>query len=189
MLLLLATMSDAALLLGPYLSILAGCLGAFLLHQPQYFAWFVSRMSVPLLSVMVILVLLPVPASFHPRGIYQVSYPLLIGLTLAGLAATRSLPFLDAPLAQWIGKRSYAIYLFHILMIRLVVVGVERLLPVSGEIAALTEFVLATASVFIVAAILHRYFEEPLIQFGRKMSTNLVRRTAVDRDDASVDAQ
>jgi peptidoglycan/LPS O-acetylase OafA/YrhL len=73
------------------------------------------------------------------------------------------------PISEWIGERSYGIYLVHLLVLR-------QCVPLFEEIgrpwAALPiMFVLVTAITFVLSALMWRYIEKPAIRLARRRRT------------------
>lgn len=158
-------LSDAGYF-GIYTPILAGCLLAIAADTENGFA--VARAlgrTVPgwafvALSVGLILI--------APDGHTQV---------LVGLAVACAFPFLllnPGPARRflsrrwivWAGQRAYAVYLFH----PLVGSAAAVVVPTSTVPFQVVHLVIMTAGSFLLAEVLYRVVERPLIRFGRRLS-------------------
>lgn len=166
--------SDVARLLAPYLPILLGCVGAIILHDRSNFDRLSGRGTAAFAAALGLVVAVPWPESAASASAYPAVYALLVAATIAAFAATANAPVLGSPAMLWIGKRSYAIYLFHTLAIRVVSKGVART-PLEGELAAMVEFVVGLLGVLVLADVLHRFVEQPLIRRGRRLSASAAK--------------
>lgn len=66
----------------------------------------------------------------------------------------------------WAGRRAYAVYLFH----PLVGSAVAVVLPTDGLLLQIIYLIAITVGSFLVAEVLYRYVEKPLIEVGRRLS-------------------
>ena len=97
------------------------------------------------------------------------SYPAIVAILVGVLADGRPLPALSSQPMLWIGRRSYAIYLFHDLAIRLVDKVIYRT-PLRKELAGGITFTVALIVSLVVADVLHRTVEMPSIRRGRTIA-------------------
>ena len=157
-------------LLGSYLPIIAGCLVALLAHQPHHFHRFRLLAQPVVLTTVIVLVAVRLPDEISAWRGYGPIYAALIAAAVAGLAMRPSVPVLSSPVMLWIGRRSYAIYLFHSEAIRIVTKATERLGFGGGEFGGLVIFAGALTVSLAVAEAVHRTVEKPLIRLGRTVS-------------------
>jgi peptidoglycan/LPS O-acetylase OafA/YrhL len=88
----------------------------------------------------------------------------LMTLTVIGLAIRPAIAFVNNRFLNHMGKISYGIYLLHMFVIAAV-----KKMP-GGESPALC-FVISTGVVIIVASLVYKFFEQPIIAFyKRKLS-------------------
>ena len=108
-------------------------------------------------------------------------YALLIAILL-GVVSTSHGPFtrwLSTPLLVLIGRVSYGIYLVHVLCLN----AVERLAkPGHGVWMAVTAYALTLLVSAMVAYLLFRAVERPLIKVGRRLSKKLKAETLATRN-------
>lgn len=158
-----------SVMLGQYGALMAGCALALLVDAPSMRGALESlaRGWVPLVAVAGVLLLrAPVLAVVFATA---VALPALI--TRRGWLA-RMLG--SGPLA-WLGRRSYGIYLVHVLGLSIARKLAGRLLP-SGEIVI---FVVGMTISIVAAAVLHRAVERPFIQWGRQLSRRIRGKAAI----------
>lgn len=153
-------------LASPYLPILLGCVVALALHNPRSYD-LLQRIGGPItLSMIVAMVLFPWPNMITGASWYGPAYGLAIALAICGIAVRERVPFLDGDRMVWIGRRSYAVYLFHTLVIRAVGKIIYRA-GIKYEVAGFITFCCSVAIALLLADLLHRWIESPLIQRGR----------------------
>ena len=161
-------------LLVHYVSILVGCILAFVLHDPRGYARLGGlgrpRVLGWLLVLVAVLWLIPMPAraDFVPIPdipVFVVPVALAIGALVTALPATtmRLSPY---ALVR-VGKLSYALYLTH----QLVLNAVDRVLPaaLTGVPRGLTTLVLAVPPALVLCEVLHRTVEVPMIRLGHRL--------------------
>ncbi len=179
--------SAGTALVRPYLPIVLGCLMAMVLHTKRGFAC-VARLVTPLSTAAVTLaVVVPWPTSVTATRWYDVAYAVLAASAIGAFALLSRMPLLGSPQSLWIGKRSYAIYLFHPLAIRCA----QKLLvrtSIHHELAGLVIFVIAISATFIAADILHRVIERPLIREGHRRSDQAERMPSTHLNPAEARA-
>lgn len=101
---------------------------------------------------------------------------LAAGMLIVGLTASESAPFrwlLASPPALWIGRRSYAIYLWHLPLIVLVRAVVD---------APLAATIVSFAATFLFAELSFRYLEQPVLRLRSQLRT---RRPALQAAGAA----
>lgn len=144
--------------------VLLGVLAAFALNRRSWFEffqrWLSSLTAIALLGLATIGWLclhLMRHESFEDA---QLLY-LLMTLTVVGLVVRPATPLLGSRLLAHIGKISYGIYLLHMFIISAV-----RKLP-GGNIPALC-FLFSSVAAIIVASLVYKYFEQPIISFYKR---------------------
>lgn len=170
--------------LGLYVPILAGCCLAVSMATERGFraaAW----LARPAMSVLTIAVALVVMALDNIDGHVHVVFAIAVTLTfptfLIGRQGARR--WLTIRPLTFVGQRSYAVYLFHPLVLSVVDLGMPRQGPVWMQA---TRLVLVTVGSLLVADILFRTFERPLINIGHRISR---RQTKPDAAPALAGSQ
>lgn len=158
-----------AALSAPYLTILFGCILAIVIDDIRSTRLWKAISSGQGLIALALIVLIPWPQSIEQSGAYAVSYPAIVAILVGVLADGRPLPALSSQPMLWIGRRSYAIYLFHDLAIRLVDKVIYRT-PLRKELAGGITFTVALIVSLVVADVLHRTVEMPSIRRGRTIA-------------------
>jgi peptidoglycan/LPS O-acetylase OafA/YrhL len=96
---------------------------------------------------------------------------LAAGMLIVGLTASPSVPFrrlLESPPLLWIGRRSYALYLWHLPFFVL-----TRAFTSAPMVASL----LGVVGTLIAAELSFRYVEQPALRFRARLATRETRRT------------
>ncbi|WP_158276572.1 acyltransferase family protein [Paraconexibacter algicola] len=156
-----------------YLPIFLGCGLALVLHDPRGFA-VARRLASPAVGLSLVAVAIVGVFVFAARGNVQVGYGLVAvwafpAVLLGVPGVTRGLT--SRPLVH-IGTRSYAIYLFHPLVGEVV----DRVLaPDRGTATATMRLALLLGGSLVVAELLHRTVERPLIRRGRTIAARATR--------------
>lgn len=162
-----------------YTGILFGCLLAFALnHEPSYR---LARRIVQLPGALVVImgaVTLTAASYPHYDGSlppWPLSGPLshLLSPAVAMLIAyvvirpdSAAARMLSSGPAGWVGRRSYAIYLFHAMPIHLVD---EIIAPRYDAAHVAARVAVVIALTFLVADLAHRFVETPARNYGRKL--------------------
>lgn len=163
---------------GMYAPILAGCVLAITMNNSRGFK-FASVMSKPTLGLLALgLVVLSI--AFARQDLYShvqvwvglavaLAFPvLLIGPRWIG-------GWLESRWLMRVGTRAYAIYLFH----PLVGSALDVVIPVDrGLVFQIVHIILVAVASFVLAELLSRFFEEPLIRIGKRISSNLEAKKA-----------
>jgi peptidoglycan/LPS O-acetylase OafA/YrhL len=150
-----------------YLGITFGCLLAFCLADREAFElierWTRSR----ILVATTFLVTLGLHLLLRQVDGLTLPYSIAVGASIGCILLRpngQANALLSMPQARWIGRRSYAIYLVHPILIHMV----DRVIEPTEELpVALLRLAAAIAAAFIVAALMHRTIEAPLIARGR----------------------
>ena len=165
-----------------YVPIACGCLLAVL--EPRLgpltrlagtSAGFVAALAVAVLAGM------HSPWASHTQVLYSVAAsPLLLAVIAArGVVAV----VLGRGLLAWIGRRSYAVYLFH----PIVLSAVDLVQPASASpLVAVMRFLAVTAGSLVVAEALYWSVERPCILKGRALSAR-IRAGQLDRHGRTAD--
>lgn len=165
-----------------FASILVGCALAIVLHNRRGFA--VLRVFThPAVGLVVAAVLVAVQmyvydigALLHDEGnVFTVfGYVVLAALLIPSLVAGGPLAWvLSLPPMRFVGERSYALYLVQ----QLVAAVVAAAIPQFGPHRTLTA-VAVTLAGLVVADVLYRWVELPMIEVGRKIVNRRARRRA-----------
>lgn len=167
-----------------YIVILTGCLLAVLLHYPRGFA-LLRYLTLPVCGLVFAVVVTVVQinarefvAAFGGEDVLVITYGLAVALMLPGLFnGGPLLPLLANPVMRFIGERSYSLYLVQALTGTMIaatfpVLRIERTATVIA----------VTIASLIVADVLYRWVEMPMIGVGRDLITKLDSRKAADKD-------
>lgn len=156
-------------LVRPVLPIMLGCFAAVLLHRRDVYDGYRRVASIPLLLCGTLLLLVPWSNDVRTNRFFFVAYCVVLAAVVgaAAMASTKRVRVPDWVL--WIGLRSYAIYLFHTQAIRVVEKAILRS-PLDGVLAGVIAFAVALGISCVVADLLHRTIESPLILRGRKVA-------------------
>ncbi len=169
---------------GAYAPILIGCALAIALHHRKGFAalrvFTHPVASVPVLAALVLVQtnLTKIEAVLGDGGTTGV----LVYAVLAALLITSLIPrgpiawFFSTPPMRFIGERSYSVYLLQ----GIVSTVVAGSIPQLGTARTLTA-VGVTIAALIVADVLYRWVEVPMIDVGRKLVAR--RKTRIDDQD------
>jgi peptidoglycan/LPS O-acetylase OafA/YrhL len=161
--------SDPARVISPYLPILFGALAAMYLHAER--RWRAAALTPsPILLMLVIASVVPAPDAVVANRYYEVGYALLIAITVAMLGVRAPFARLDNSSLVWVGRRSYAIYLFHPLFLAVTSRVVVRFLDPAPVVRVALIALPALAATLLTAALVHRIVEEPLIEVGRRVA-------------------
>jgi peptidoglycan/LPS O-acetylase OafA/YrhL len=102
---------------------------------------------------------------------YMISVP---ARDFVGSLSQRALQtILDSPMANWLGRRSYAVCLVHVPVTQLVIYGSSALLGLSYKDMVLGVVVLTPALTLVLSDLLHRFVEKPGVDLGHTMANAL----------------
>lgn len=152
-----------------YAPVLVGCALALALHSRGSFAQLERLSRRPGLALAPILVVVTL-TTFGSAGyvpLINVPFAIAVALLFPALLAPASAVHrvLATRVLTYVGRRSYAIYLFHLLCIDVV----ARLLPAGASAPVqIARLALIAGASIVVAEVLHRTIEAPLIAFGRR---------------------
>jgi peptidoglycan/LPS O-acetylase OafA/YrhL len=117
-------------------------------------------------------------AGTYALNAYRREFVLLFSVAVALLIASLVLRsglirrFLEFPLWTYIGRRSYAMYLIHVLVLD----SVEKIWPQALPRNAIFVVVAAYALTLAGAALIYVVVERPCIALGRRMSNSMAQR-------------
>lgn len=167
-----------------YIVILTGCLLAVLLHYPRGFA-LLRYLTFPVCGMVFAVAVVVVQinageflAAFGGEDVLVITYGLAVALMLPGLFnGGPLLPLLANPVMRFIGERSYSLYLVQAITGTMIaatfpVLRIERTATVIA----------VTIASLIVADVLYRWVEMPMIGVGRDLITKLDSRKAAKKD-------
>ena len=157
----------ATVYFAPYAPILGGCLLATLLDRPAAFRR-LSQLAHPGAAVVVVTAAVALGAVTAENSSHRPWFAVLLIVAFPALLLNRWV----AQILSWrplvyIGLRSYALYLFHPLAIRLV----DKLLPPGPTLVQVGRFALALAVGLAVAELLFRLVEQPMIRMGHRVAS------------------
>lgn len=159
-----------------FVPIVAGVVLADLLHREPAFRM-IARWTKTIPSIAIVTALLIALVLNREDTFVHIGFGLLTALALPCFVLNKAYSnFLQwSPLA-YIGRRSYGIYLIHIV----VLLGVGRILPLSDSSVFLSILRLSLVLVISVAIaeVLSRLIENPMIRVGRKL-TRITKQGAV----------
>lgn len=156
-----------------YTPIFLGCALALAMHDPRSFVW-VRKLAAPAIGLPLVAVAAAGVFVFEARGNVQFGYgwaavwafpAILLGVP----GVTRAL---SSKALVHIGTRSYAIYLFHPLVGEVVDKLVD---PGQGTGPAVVRILLLFSGSVVVAEVLYRVLERPLIARGRVIARRAAR--------------
>lgn len=167
-----------------YYMILFGCLLAFVLHSPKGFA-VLRPFTHPLAAIPVVAALVLIQVNMDVLGVpagglpavagYGVAVALLVVSTLRPGPVQRALSI--APM-RFVGERSYSLYLVQGIAGTVVMLSV----PAFGAHRTATGVAVTIVSL-LMADLLFRWVEQPMIEFGRKV----VSRPRAEQAPATVE--
>lgn len=169
-----------------YVAILLGCLTAVVMHHPRGFA-VVRPLTHPATATVVIVVFIAfqVAVQYWPIrfgqealiGTYAAAAALLLPALLSRSVLARGLGL--RPLV-FIGERSYSMYLVQSIAARAAI----GLLPTMGR-RSTGLFLGAVVVALLIADVLYRWVELPMIEVGRRLAARVTRRGPRDSGDNS----
>jgi peptidoglycan/LPS O-acetylase OafA/YrhL len=153
--------------------ILYGVVTAFALNSRRCYDWLAGHLR-PLWLLAGLGIGMAVWIFLHPMRTQsswdaQLLY-LFMTLTVICLVVTPSTPALDNPFMTHVGKISYGIYLLHMF-----VISVVKKFP--GAASPIPCFLYSSVVVILVASLVYKYFEQPIILFYKKKLSPLHTRS------------
>ena len=143
-----------------------------LLENEKYFRK-LTRVSESIGCVTISLAFLAYQLLLHPFP--QLSYLYscaAFALLLSMATTTAENSVLASSWVVWIGRRAYSIYLLHVIAIQ----AVTKLLPDGrGPVIAVAATLLAFAFATLLADLMFRFIEKPLIAKGKMISAQISR--------------
>ncbi|MFI5608548.1 acyltransferase family protein [Amycolatopsis sp. NPDC051903] len=165
-----------------YFILLSGCLLAILLHHRRSYA-FLRPLTHPLAAVPIVAAFLALHANLDPLW-RETRQNLLVLIAYAALTMLLLIVLLSPGPARWllstapmrfVGERSYSLYLLQG-PVHFAVVQAVPALGHSRLLTAVTVFVVDLA----VADLIHRWVEQPMIAYGKRLiGRRQARRAAV----------
>jgi peptidoglycan/LPS O-acetylase OafA/YrhL len=168
-----------------YFAILCGCAIAVLLHygkdRQHTFVAAIRKVRPELPLILVIVTYLLVTRSYPtgtllqiPRG--RILFDIVFAAFLPFLLLTRSWfsPLFRSKALAFIGKRTYAMYLFHAIVLNVVE---NHIIHSKSTLSFVSIVLLAYALVFGVACVIYTTFEMPLIRIGHRVSGRAASRS------------
>jgi peptidoglycan/LPS O-acetylase OafA/YrhL len=175
---------DELIFLAPYQHLAFGAIVAVLLHREHTYTA-VAQLGRPrvLLAVTSVALVLQLATGIevYIYGDLYGLHGLVIALVLAGLVTTRSphVAWLSSGPMAFLAAISYTFYLIHGFPLN----GVEMLVPEAwGLPGSLLSAAVALALSVYASWLIHRWFEEPLRQYGVRLSKRIEEKRAVRRD-------
>jgi peptidoglycan/LPS O-acetylase OafA/YrhL len=175
---------DELIFLAPYQHLAFGAIVAVLLHRERTYTA-VAQLGRPrvLLAVTSVALVLQLATGIevYIYGDLYGLHGLVIALVLAGLVTTRSphVAWLSSGPMAFLAAISYTFYLIHGFPLN----GVEMLVPEAwGLPGSLLSAAVALALSVYASWLIHRWFEEPLRQYGVRLSKRIEEKRAVRRD-------
>ena len=158
-----------------YGAILVGCLMAFAMHDRRWFAH-VVRLARPRVAVAALVLLGVVQLLLDSGMVAKIVYPAVFVSIIPALVLGTSpaLHLLERPRLAWMGQRSYAFYLVHMLAMSIVVNATPNWIDKGAGGVVLMAATIAVA--LAIASCLHQFAERPLIGAGRLLSNRLRAR-------------
>jgi peptidoglycan/LPS O-acetylase OafA/YrhL len=152
---------------GAYTPILGGCLLAVLLQHPTTFRR-VAVLAHPGVAAVAVAALVGAAVAVDPVGAHRPVFAVLLVAALPALLLNRwMVRVLSWRPLVYVGLRSYALYLFHPLVIR----AVDRVAPPGGPVVVqAARFLLVVAAGLVVAEVLFRLVERPMIRLGHRVA-------------------
>lgn len=173
----------------PYAQIAAGALMAVALNHRRVFErvasvvrwdWMVWATTLLVAGLMLV--------DGPPTYMNTVWFPLAVAawlLTLTMRAGTPVHRFLTLRPVVAVGRVSYGVYLFHVLGLNLA----EKVVPESmGKAGGVPIFLIGLGVTLVACFALHRWFEQPLIEYGRRRAARRPAPTLPGEPDAAAAA-
>lgn len=157
--------------------VLIGVLVAFALHDPAGHAWLRRRLGpwwVAAGAAAGAAMWLLLHAMRHESAADAQLLYVVMAVVLVGLVVREHTPIIEGRLLRHIGRVSYGIYLLHLFVLN----AVTRLAPDGGAVAV---FVGSTMATIVLATLVHRYFEQPIIAFYKRRLAPTGRRPSNTR--------
>lgn len=153
-----------------YSPILAGCALALLLHRRRSFVpsvW-IARPTPAILAAASLIVLL-LATDVPGRVDVLFGLAVAVGMPVILFGPRWLVGWMRSRIMLFVGRRSYAVYLFHPLVGSLVAKGIPR----ADGVWPLANYVVTLGLTLIVADILYRVFERPLIGIGHELTARI----------------
>ncbi len=154
-----------------YLSILSGCLVAYLLSLDGRVAEFLNRVSSSSVFGWLSLVVLMAtyfgvsPWPFPLRFLFTLAFlPFLLHLINGDSALSRGL---STPIMTSMGQKAYAMYLFHMVVVNPMQ---NRILPPTDTVSYLLCLAISYVLLLFGCTLIFKYFERPFILKGRSLT-------------------
>ncbi|WP_442574760.1 acyltransferase family protein [Microbacterium sp. F51-2R] len=160
---------------GSYTGILAGCVLAILMHDPRTYpairrmAGTIPGIAFTLLAVAMFLIDVYLPwNSISGNAHVPFAYAVALAFPFIVIGSGRLRSSLAWKPLAFVGTRTYGIYLFHVFCIDVV----NRVWPdgESNPLMGALRLGVACTLTYLVAEILYRVYEQPLIRVGRRLT-------------------
>jgi peptidoglycan/LPS O-acetylase OafA/YrhL len=153
-----------------YGGLLLGATLAIALSSRARWKWIMPLLAVPDVYVCAVVLGAYVVCCFDYRCVllFSAAMAWLIASLVLRTGGVRRL--LESPILVYIGKRSYAIYLIHVLVLD----SVSRLSASVLPANALVVVMIAYTGCVACASLMHMFIEQPCINWGKRLSARIV---------------
>lgn len=151
-----------------YSSIMIGCLIAILMYNKVFYNKISKMLSqITIIGALIIITISQLTYSYS--AVNRINYPLIVGFFMVHLLVTDSFicNILSSKVMVYIGKRSYGIYLVHLLSFEII----NRIVNKIGQASAirLLAYLFTVLVSVLVAEVLHKLIEKPMMDIGKRI--------------------
>lgn len=147
-----------------------GAIGAILYHEKHRVIHLLTSKPAQWIVLMSLIVMALEEFRFSMLVDHQLVAIVTLSLILSNITLERPLLNLENKVFNFIGKLSYGIYVYHKLIV-LLMVPIIQSLPFSNELKMLSLAVLACALTIFISYFSYEYFEKPFLRLKTKFST------------------